>query len=114
MPQAAHASIRRLGDGRLSIRVGAIPELAEVGGAVMIGSVKGTQAGLARTGPSTYVAFSLICPHQKVLVQREGDGWVCKAHGSEFEADGDLLLGPATSRLKRIPSRFKNGRVIVG
>lgn len=114
MPQASHASIRRLGDGRLSIRLASIPELSEVGGAVMIGSVKGTQAGLARTGPSSYVAFSLICPHQKVLVQREGDGWVCKAHGSEFEADGDLLLGPATSRLKRIPSRLKGGRVIVG
>lgn len=114
MPVAASASVRKLSDGRLSVRVSSLPELAEVGGAVQIGKIKGKAVGLARTGTSKYVAFSLTCPHQNYTVVREGNGWVCPAHKSEFEADGDLLLGPATSRLPRIPSRLVKGRLIVG
>ena len=114
MPVAANASVKRLRDGRLLVRVKAIPELTEVGGAVQIGKVKGKAVGLARTGANTYVAFGLACPHQGVTVVRQGAGWVCPAHLSEFEADGDLLLGPATSRLTRIPSRLSKGRVTVG
>lgn len=114
LPVAANTAVKRIANGRLSVRVSAIPELANVGGAVSIGKVKGQPVGLARSGESTYVAFSLACPHQGVTVLREGDGWVCPAHRSEFESDGDLVLGPATSRLRRIPSRPSRGQVIVG
>lgn len=114
LPEAANASVKRIANGRLSVRVKLIPELSEIGGAVQIGNFKGKPAGLARTGTDTYVAFSLACPHQGVTVERSDKGWVCPAHMSEFESDGDLVLGPATRRLPRIPSRFSNGRVIVG
>lgn len=114
LPVAANASVKKIANGRVSVRVRAIPELSQVGGAVSIGKVKGKPVGLARTGPSTYVAFSLVCPHQGVTVVREGNGWVCPAHRSEFEVDGDLVLGPATSRLPRVPSRVSGSRVIVG
>ena len=114
LPAAAESAITRMPDGRVSVRVRAVPGLANVGGAVRIGSVKGRPAGLARTGPSSYVAFSLACPHQGVTVERDATGWVCPAHGSQFEPDGDLVLGPATTGLARIPSRVNRGRVIVG
>lgn len=114
LPAAAESAVKRLPDGRVLVRVRAVPELAQVGGAVRIGTVKGQPAGLARTGPSSYVAFSLRCPHQGVVVDRDATGWVCPAHGSQFEPDGELVLGPATTGLARIPARLSRGRVTVG
>ncbi len=114
LPAAAESAVKRLPDGRVLVRVRAVPEFAQVGGAVRIGTVKGQPAGLARTGPSSYVAFSLRCPHQGVVVDRDATGWVCPAHGSQFEPDGELVLGPATTGLARIPARLSRGRVTVG
>lgn len=114
LPAAAESAITRLPGGRVAVRLRAVPELAQVGGAVRIGTVKGQPAGLARTGPSSYAAFSLRCPHQGVTVVRDQAGWVCPAHGSQFEPDGELVLGPATTNLAPIPSRVNRGRVIVG
>lgn len=114
LPAAAESAIRRLPDGRVSVRIRAVQALSTVGGAVRIGDVKGQPTGLARTGRSTYVAFSLRCPHQGAPVDRSPQGWVCPAHGSEFKPDGKLVLGPATSGLKRIPTRASGNQVIVG
>lgn len=114
LPAAADSTIKRLPNGRVSVEVQSIPELAKVGGAVSLGNVKGQPVGLARTGPSTYRAFSLRCPHQGVTVNRDASGWICRAHGSEFTADGGLVRGPAKSGLAKVRSRMKQGQVIVG
>ena len=114
LPAAAQSAVRRLADGRVEVSVSAVPELAVVGGAVSIGSVRGVPVGVSRTGPSTYRAFSLRCPHQGVPVARASQGWTCPAHGSEFEPDGALALGPATRGLSRVPSTMRRGRLVVG
>lgn len=114
LPAAAQTAIRTLPDGRLEVRVKDVPELRAVGGAVSIGSMKGTPMGVARTGVATFRAFSLRCPHQGVPVARSQKGWTCPAHGSEFDPDGDLILGPATRALTRIPASLKRGRLVVG
>ena len=51
------------------------------------------------TGPASYIAFSLSCPHQGVKLTQEANGWVCDAHGSEFEADGDLVWADRILRI---------------
>lgn len=114
LPAAAQTAIRTLPDGRLSIRVRDVPELRTVGGAASVGSVKGTPVGVARISPTSYRAFSLKCPHQGVPVARSSQGWTCPAHGSQFEADGDLVLGPATRNLGQVRATFKNGTLTVG
>lgn len=114
LPAAAQSAIRTLPDGRLAVRLKGVPELANVGGAVSIGTIKGNPVGVARTGPSAYRAFSLRCPHQGAKVVRSAVGWTCPAHGSEFEADGDLILGPATTSLSRVPARLRSGVLTVG
>ena len=114
LPAAAQGAVRKLPDGRLEVRVKDVPELAKVGGAVRVGNVRGTPVGVARTGPSAYRAFSLACPHQGVTVTRSSVGWTCSAHGSEFEPDGDLVLGPATRGLSKVPSALRRGALVVG
>ena len=113
MPAAADSNVRQLADGRLAVRVNRIPELARVGGAVKVGTVKGTPVAVVRAAGG-YRAISLQCPHQGVPVVRDESGWVCPAHGSEFTATGALELGPATTGLRRVPSSLKGGTLTVG
>lgn len=110
----ANAAVKKLPGGRLSVDLKAVPALAKVGGATRIGFVKGVPVAIARTGTSKYIAFNLLCPHQKVTVTRNEKGWVCNAHGSEFEADGDLALGPATTGLARVPMKISKGLATLG
>lgn len=114
LPAAAQSAIRTLPNGKLAVRLKSVPALATVGGAVSIGSIKGNPVGVARTGQKTYRAFSLRCPHQGVKVVKSAQGWSCPAHGSEFESDGDLILGPATTPLGKVPTRLKGGVLTVG
>ena len=114
LPAAANTAVKKLPGGRISVNLKAVPALAKVGGAAKIGSVKGVPVAIARTGTSNYIAFNLLCPHQKVTVTQNEKGWVCNAHGSEFEADGDLVLGPATSGLARVPMKISKGLATIG
>jgi Rieske Fe-S protein len=114
LPAAANTAVKKLPGGRISVNLKAVPALAKVGGAAKIGSVKGVPVAIARTGTSKYIAFNLLCPHQGVTVTQNEKGWVCNAHGSEFEADGDLVLGPATSGLVRVPMKISKGLATIG
>ena len=113
-PAAASGAITRLPDGRLAVTVRQVPQLSRPGGAVRIGAIDGTPVAVARTGARTYVAFSLACPHQGVTVRGGTQGWTCPAHGSTFEADGELVMGPATRNLARVRSRLAKGVLTVG
>jgi Rieske Fe-S protein len=113
-PTPASAEIRKIANGRISVKLKSIPELADVGGSVGIGNVKGNPVAITRTDKSSYIAFSLNCPHQGVKVSQVENGWECLAHGSQFEADGDLVLGPATTRLSRIPMKISKGVATIG
>jgi Rieske Fe-S protein len=114
VPAAANVAVKKLSGGRLSVNLKAVPALAKIGGATRIGSVKGVPVAIARTGTSKYIAFNLLCPHQGVTVTRNESGWVCSAHLSEFEPDGDLVLGPATTGLVRVPMKIVKGLATIG
>jgi len=114
IPAVAQTVVKKLPGGKLSVKLKDVPELANVGGAVKIGSIKGVPVAVSRTAANKYVAFNLLCPHQQYPVVRAEQGWVCKAHGSEFEAAGDLNLGPATTGLKRVAIKVSRGVATIG
>jgi Rieske Fe-S protein len=114
LPASANSAVKKLANGKLSVQLNKVEALAQVGGAVRVGIIKGNPVAITRTGTSSYIAYSLRCPHQGVPVDKTESGWRCEAHGSEFEADGDLILGPATTRLRRIPIKVTRGSAIVG
>jgi Rieske Fe-S protein len=114
IPAVANAAVKKLPGGRISVNLKAVPALAKVGGATRVGSVKGVPVAIARTGTSKYIAFNLLCPHQGVTVTQNENGWICKAHSSEFEADGDLVLGPATTGLARVAIKISKNVATIG
>ena len=118
LPAAASSAVKKLANGRLSVDLKKVPELAKVGGSVSIGNVKGAPVGITRTSNTSYVAFSLLCPHQQVTVSKVESGWKCESasggHGSEFKANGDLVMGPATTRLSRVPIKVSRGIATIG
>jgi Rieske Fe-S protein len=106
--------VKKAAGGRLSIRMRDIPKVVDVGSSASIGSVKGRPVALLRTGTSTFKAFSLMCPHQGVTVIKQEDGWYCDAHGSKFEENGALNMGPATSGLPPVRVKVRKGIVTIG
>ena len=114
VPAAANALVKKLPSGKLSVALKDLPALSAIGGAMRIGSIKGVPVGIARVGTNKYTAFNLRCPHQGVTVTKTDNGWMCKAHNSEFEPDGDLVLGPATTGLVKVPIKVSRGVVTIG
>jgi len=39
---------------------------------------------------------------------------MCNAHNSEFESDGDLVLGPATTGLTKVRIKVSRGIATIG
>jgi len=46
-----------------------------------------------------FQAFSLDCPHLGCQVEVHDDGFTCPCHGSQFDASGKVLHGPADHSL---------------
>ena len=110
----AATGIKRKKNGQVEVTVAQIPDLQQVDGVVNLGTVKGIPTAVVCTGPSTYIALNLRCPHAGVSVRDTGSEWLCPAHGSQFELDGAFISGPAGRALAPVRSRLRNGILTVG
>src|SRR3954469_6723175 len=59
-----------------------------------------------RTGTATFAAFSRRCPHEGFQINLEGTGFHCFSHDSRFDNDGNLVQGPATRGLDKLPAAY--------
>jgi cytochrome b6-f complex iron-sulfur subunit len=61
-------------------------------------------------------ALSLICTHLGCLVQWQEarQQFFCPCHDGRFDRDGDVLAGPPSLPLERLPVKVLADRVIVG
>lgn len=111
---AALAGVSTLPDGRLQVDTAVIPALKWVGGAVVVGRLRGVPVGLVRTKASKYRAVSLTCPCGAGDVAWDGNGWECRAHGCSFSAKGKVRRGPAVAKLKKFPVLSVGKHVTIG
>lgn len=95
--------------GQLKVRLSQYPTLKRVGGVASVGVLSGRQVAVVRTARNSYVALDRTCPHAGAIVSASGGGWLCPAHGSRFDLDGDRISGPTPTGLRRLPSRRKRG-----
>ena len=64
----------------------------------------------------TISAFSSSCPHSGCARdwEREADIFRCRCHGSEFNTDGSLAKGPATSGLTKLTVNREEDILTIG
>jgi Rieske Fe-S protein len=92
--------------GTVSIKVADHPELATVNELVSLGGGRAVK----RTGATTFAAFSMRCTHESTQVNitgaSAGNSFVCPAHGSRFDNNGQVTLGPAAQNLKALATSY--------
>ncbi len=74
--------------------------------ALAVGDVKtvpGASVAIARDAQGVY-AMTLICTHEGCDISQEGtvgsNGITCDCHGSQFDTNGNVVVGPAVSPLQ--------------
>ncbi|HEY1956387.1 MAG TPA: Rieske (2Fe-2S) protein [Polyangiaceae bacterium] len=74
--------------------------------ALAVGQIKvvpGSPVAIARDAQGVY-AMTLVCTHEGCDISTEGSvsasGIVCGCHGSRFDVDGNVIVGPASSPLQ--------------
>jgi nitrite reductase/ring-hydroxylating ferredoxin subunit len=88
-----------------SLKLADYPALANVGGIATL-TMQGVPVAIVRTATATYVALSLVCPHQGTTVRVIGSEFRCPNHGATFSSTGAWTGGQPTSNLSRISTTF--------
>jgi cytochrome b6-f complex iron-sulfur subunit len=82
--------------------------LAQVGTLALVRSSVGDVL-VARTGADAFTALTSICTHQTCeITAYSGSTFVCPCHGSQFDASGKVLAGPAPTSLRQYTTSFAN------
>jgi cytochrome b6-f complex iron-sulfur subunit len=81
-----------------NISISNYPSLANVGGVAMV-TIGSAPLAIVRTGASSFVALSRVCPHQGGIVQLQSNDFVCPQHGATFNLSGQWIGGQRTNSL---------------
>jgi Rieske Fe-S protein len=49
-----------------------------------------------------FFALSLVCTHLGCTVESKESGFTCPCHGSKYDAEGNVLNGPAQKKLNAL------------
>lgn len=85
-------------NGSVDVTVSDYAALANVGGIALV-TAGGAALAVVRTGASSFVALSRVCPHQGAIVNVSGNGFLCPGHGAQFTSTGAWTGGQRTSSL---------------
>lgn len=88
-----------------TITVSNYPSLANVGGVAMI-TLGSAPVAVVRTGTSSFLALSRICPHQGGIVQLSGNDFVCPVHGATYNLSGQWIGGQRASSLHQYTTSY--------
>jgi len=91
--------------GSADVNVNNFPSLANVGG-IAVTSVQGVPIAIVRTGTSSYLALSRVCPHQGGIINTSGNGFRCPEHGATFSSTGTWTGGQRTSNMHAYQTSF--------
>ncbi|MES2305789.1 MAG: Rieske 2Fe-2S domain-containing protein [Gemmatimonadota bacterium] len=96
---------------KFTVRLADYPALATVGGIALVdnGSRSGTPIAVSRTGETSYLALSLVCPHRGVTVSVNGSSFYCSGHGATFAGSGSWTGGQKTSGLAKFAATYDAG-----
>jgi Rieske Fe-S protein len=93
----ADSTAPNLGAGA-SINVADYSALSTVGG-IALATVSGARLAIVRTGTTSFLALSRVCPHQGGTIGVNGSGFRCPEHGAMFDSTGKWIGGQSTSNM---------------
>lgn len=88
-----------------TIDLASYPALASVGGVATL-TVSGVPVAVVRSGASSFLALSRICPHQGTTVNVVSGGFYCPNHGAQFSSDGTWTGGQRASSLTQYHTSY--------
>jgi len=88
-----------------SINVATYPALASTGGIAIV-SLSGTRLAIVRTGASSFLALSLVCPHEGGSINQNGAGFLCSKHGARFDGTGTWTGGQRTTNMRSYAATY--------
>lgn len=88
-----------------TIDVNNYPALASVGGIAVI-NLGNAPLAIVRTGQSTFLALSRVCPHAGGTIGQSGSGFQCPVHGAQFTATGQWKGGQQTSNMSAYTTSY--------
>jgi Rieske Fe-S protein len=96
-----------VGNGnQLLVTLANVPALLTVGGIARVDGNTRTPVALVRTGQATYIALSMVCPHQGATISIQSGGFTCSRHGARFSSTGTWTGGQRTSNLVVLASSY--------
>lgn len=82
------------------------PGLAAANGFLLIANT-GVKVFIINTGPNAFRAFTSICTHEGCDVSSFSGGTInCPCHGSQYDAAGQVVTGPAPRPLTEYATSF--------
>ncbi|HEY0780556.1 MAG TPA: Rieske (2Fe-2S) protein [Gemmatirosa sp.] len=87
------------------ITVASYPALANVGGVQTV-TYNGSPLAIVRTGTASFLALSLVCPHQGTTLDVTSSGFHCPNHGATFNSTGAWVGGQRTSSMSSLPATY--------
>lgn len=91
--------------GTTTLKVSDYPSLATVGGVALV-TIASNPVAVVRTGTSSFVALSRVCPHQGSTVNQNGSGFLCPNHGAQFSSTGTWVGGQQTNSLRSYTTTY--------
>lgn len=68
-----------------------------------------------RTQRPEWLVVIGVCTHMGCVPNKEGLGWVCHCHGSQYDDSGRVTHGPAPKNLEVPPYRFvADNKIVIG
>jgi Rieske Fe-S protein len=93
----------------ITVAIDSSSPLASVGSAALVQTSVGDFL-VAHTGQDTYSAMTATCTHQTCTITGfQNQDFVCPCHGSTFDVNGRVLLGPARASLRQYTTQFADG-----
>lgn len=88
-----------------TIKVSDQPALANVGGVALV-TLSGYPFAIVRTGATTFLALSRVCPHQGSIVNKTSNGFLCPNHGAQFSSTGQWVGGQRTTSMRSYTTTY--------
>ena len=89
---------------QIRVFVANVPELAAIPSAFLITPALTL---VTRTGANTFAAMTAVCTHEGCTVSNvQGERLICPCHGSTYDLQGSVVLGPAGSPLAQFSSTY--------